>query len=281
MRVWTIILPEIRSRMPKDTCRTDAARDGESLEDLVYRPRISTGNEQVRSANPMIAVPLTLLGYLALGGLGWQIVRHSRKLLAEIPKIIAVDLQDPGDGEVATPPASLPAAGGPPPGAIERPDAPPPPIPANPDAVPEKPPAELPTQDLSGVAFPTQPATGSGGPGPGTGVGSGEGEGPSTGSGAGPGPRVVEFTFSQVEVLYQPKLDYPPMAFRAGIQGTVKVSIVVGLDGIPASAKAFEGPPILRSSAEAYALKWRFKPSTENGVPVLANFTLTVVFKLK
>jgi TonB family protein len=82
-------------------------------------------------------------------------------------------------------------------------------------------------------------------------------------------------------VKFQPKLEYPDLALRAGIQGTVKVAITVGLDGLPVTARALEGPPILRKPAESYAMKWQFKPSTENGVPVFANFPLTVVYRIK
>ena len=271
--------------MLQDTPRTDAARDAESLEDRVYRPRLALGNRQIRGANPLIAVPVTLLGYFVLGLLGWKLVQQSRNLMTEIPKTIAVDLQDVSEGEAppALAPAPPPAAGGPPPGAIQRTDAPPPPIPANADAIPAQQPTELPTQDLSGVAFPAQPATGGSGTGTGTGSGPGEGDGDATGSGQGRGQeaRVVGFDFSQVEELYRPRLDYPPMASRAGIQGTVTVRITVGLDGTPNSAKAFEGPLLLRAPAEAYALKWRFKPSMMNGVPVQAAFDLTVIYKIK
>jgi TonB family protein len=279
MRVWMTILSGIWSRMRRDAHSTDVTRATESLEDLVYRPRLAAGNRAVRGANPLITVPLTLLGYLVLAFLGWQVVKHSKSLLRDIPKSISVDLQDTGEGE-APPAANLaqpPAPMATPPGAIEKPDAPPPPIPANPDAVPATQPTELPTQDLGGVAFPTRPDPGPGG----TGTGTSMGEASGSGTGSGQGPRVVGFDFSQVEVKYQPKLEYPAMAYRAGIQGTVKVTITVGLDGLPISAKAFEGPRLLCPPAEAYAMKWQFKPSTENGVPVLATFVLTVVFKIK
>lgn len=284
MRVWTIILPEIRSRMPKDTRRTDAARDVESLEDLVYRPRISTGNQQVRSANPMIAVPLTLLGYLALGGLGWQIVRHSRSLLVEIPKSIAVDLVDIGEGDAPqVTPAPLPAAGGPPPGAIEKPDAPPPPIPASPDEAPEKPPTELPTQDLSGVAFPAQPSGGPSGTGTGSGPESG-GTGEGTGaSGTGQGPRVVVLEYSAALLIFKPTIpgsEYPKIARAARVQGTVMVDLLVGVDGIPVSAHAYEGPSMLRTSAEAIGMRYRFKPEIRDGVPVMIRFSVPIVYRM-
>jgi periplasmic protein TonB len=260
--------------MPRDPRSTVA--EPVSLADRVYRPRLAEGNDQVRRASRVISLPVTLLGYLVLGLFGWWIVRPASVLPAESPKSVVVDLGDQPDGE--PPPVPVPApAGGPPPGAIEKADAPPPPLPANPEVVPEQPPAELPSQDLSGVAFPSAPAGTLGG----SAAGAGSGEVPGPGTGSGQGQRVVEYVFSQVEVRYQPKLEYPPLAQRAGIQGTVKVAILVGLDGVPISAKALEGPPLLRSFAESYALKWRFRPSLENGVPVVASFPLTVQFRIR
>lgn len=269
--------------MRRDTRRTDASRDTESLEDLVYRPRLSTGNKQVRSANPLIAIPMTLLGYLALGFLGWQIVQHSKSVLTAIPKSVAVDLLDTSEGDAPQPiaPALPPAAGGPPPGAIEKPDAPPPPIPANPDAVPEKQPTELPTQDLSGTAFPTQTSGGPSGTGTGSGPGTSEGTGTGT-SGAGQGPVVMHYDYSPVDPKYRPPdPPYPPVAKMAGIQGTVLVEITVGVDGVPISAHATEGPMQLRSASEASAMKWRFEPLKENGVPVIGTWPLKFKWQLR
>ena len=271
--------------MHRDTHRTDAARDAESLEDRVYRPRLAAGNKQVRSANPVIALPATLLGYLVLGFLGWQIVRHSRTLLKEIPKSIAVDLLDTGEGEApqATAPAPLPAAGGPPAGALEKPDALPPPLPATPDAVPEKQPTALPTQDLSGVAFPTQPPGGTSGTGTGSGPGAGgTSEGTGT-SGSGQGSKVVALEYSDALVIYKPQIpgtSYPRIARAAGIQGTVRVEVMVGTDGVPVSAQATEGPPMLRRDAESIAMRYRFKPEIQNGVPVMTRFSVPIVYRI-
>ena len=270
--------------MPRDTHRTDAARGPEPLEDLVYRPRLATGNRHVRGANPWIAVPVTLLGYLALGLLGWQLVQHSKSLLTEAPKTVSVELQDVSEGDAPQAPAPLPAAGGPPPGAIEKADAPPPPMPANSDVAPEKPPTELPTQDLSGTAFPAPPATGPAGTGSGAGPGAGgtgEGTGPGA-AGSGQSVKVVDYDFQQIKVIYlPPPPPYPPLAKSAHVQGTVKVELIVGTDGVPASVRAVEGPMMLRATSEAYAARMRFRPETENGIPVYARFLLTMPYTLK
>jgi periplasmic protein TonB len=267
--------------MRKNTSRDEASGGNDSLEDLVYRSRLTAGGTRVRSGNPLITLPITLLGYLALGFLGWQLVQHSRTLAKEGPKSVVVDLQDlsEGDAPQTAAPAPLPAAGGPPPGAIEKTDAPPMPVPVTPDTVPEKPPAELPTQDLSGVAVPAQ---GPGGPGgTGTGPGTGEGTGPG-GNGTGQGPLVLHYENSPVKEKYRPPdPPYPPFAKMARIQGTVSIQITVGVDGVPVSAHATEGPMQLRQAAEVYAMKWRFEPVKENGVPVIGTWSLKVSFQLR
>lgn len=267
--------------MGKGRDGSEGSKGIESLEDLVYRPELSLGNARVRNANPFIAIPVTLLGYALLGLAGWALVRQAKALIVDEPRQVIVDLEDSGEGDApqAVAPAAPPAAGGPPPGAIVREDAPPPILPANTDTAPEKLPEALPTNDQSHVAFPPAPAgsaesTGTGS-GPGTG-GTGEGSGASTGP-SGSGVKVIRREYESLRIKYAPpKPPYPPFARSARIQGTVQVDVLVGTDGVPISAKAIEGPPMLRSTAEAQALKYRYEPATENGEPVMAK----TVFKL-
>lgn len=270
------------SQVPKDIA---------SLEDLVYRPRLAEGNAKVRRANPWMTVSLTLLGYLALGLVGWLLVRQTSQPVPEPPKQVIVDLGDLPEGEVPQPagPAPAPAPSGPPPGAIERPDALQPRLPEPPEAPPEKPPESLPTRDQSGVAFPPSPTPNPNttGTGVGTPGGTGEGTGPSgsgSGTGTGQGTRVVEREYSDAIVLRKPSVtsaNYPKNAYSARIQGSVSVELVVGTDGVPVSSRALQGPPMLRSGAEAIALQYRFKPEVRDGVPVMTRFTVKINFSIK
>ena len=92
---------------------------------------------------------------------------------------------------------------------------------------------------------------------------------------------MVEFEFRQVKVFSWPPLPpYPPQAKSLRIQGVVKVRMLVGTDGVPVSADASEGHPLLRRTAEAYALQMRFQPQLQDGVLVSARFTLTMPFTL-
>jgi len=59
------------------------------------------------------------------------------------------------------------------------------------------------------------------------------------------------------------------------------VQITIGVDGLPISAKALEGPVQLRPGAEAYAMQWKFEPCMMGGVPQQARFILNMPFKLR
>jgi TonB family protein len=71
---------------------------------------------------------------------------------------------------------------------------------------------------------------------------------------------------------------YPDLARRMNVAGTVHVAIVVDTTGKVISAKAIDGAPVLRGSAELAVKQWRFKPSTMNGVPVTGKGTVSVRF---
>jgi TonB family protein len=71
---------------------------------------------------------------------------------------------------------------------------------------------------------------------------------------------------------------YPEVARRMKVTGTVHVAIVVDTTGKVISAKAVDGSPMLRGSAELAVKQWRFKPSTMNGKPVNGSGTVSIVF---
>jgi protein TonB len=71
---------------------------------------------------------------------------------------------------------------------------------------------------------------------------------------------------------------YPELARRMNVTGTVHVEIVVDTAGKVISAKAVEGSPVLRGSAELAVKQWRFKPSMMNGKPVIGSRTVSIVF---
>ncbi|MFL6278066.1 MAG: energy transducer TonB [Blastocatellia bacterium] len=62
--------------------------------------------------------------------------------------------------------------------------------------------------------------------------------------------------------------DYPAIAKDNRIAGTVVVLVQIDEKGIPTSAEAISGPPLLREAAKQAAMKWRFKPASLGGKPI-------------
>jgi TonB family protein len=76
-----------------------------------------------------------------------------------------------------------------------------------------------------------------------------------------------------------PKPEYPPLAKNQQAQGQVEVDVVVGPDGTVKDAHAISGHLLLRDSARATAMKWKFDPEKlHNEQDVIG--TLVFNFKL-
>ncbi len=82
------------------------------------------------------------------------------------------------------------------------------------------------------------------------------------------------------QAISKPNPAYPPLAARAGVQGTVNIQILVDEAGKVISAKAVSGHVLLRQAAEQAALRTRFSPTTLSGVPVKVSGTITFNFTL-
>ncbi|MBN2184371.1 MAG: energy transducer TonB [Candidatus Krumholzibacteriota bacterium] len=75
---------------------------------------------------------------------------------------------------------------------------------------------------------------------------------------------------------------YPSLAQSAGIEGTVLIRVVVGVDGKVISASVLQSdvtPAMERSALEA-AKKFIFKPAKQRTVPVRASMAVPIRFKL-
>jgi len=253
----------------------------ESLEDLVYRPSLSEGKREVQKASPLITFPATVVTYALFGLLAWQLAKHSQAVQAAVKKTTGIDLTEQKEDDAPPPPPPpppAPAAPVAPPRAVQKDDTPPPPPVTSQDIVPEVAPRELPKENLSFANSGAASGTGSGPAVAGLGATGGSGMAV-TGSSSG---HVQDVEYSQVKVKYQPPPPpYPPIARIARIQGTVVVQITIGVDGLPISAKALEGPVQLRPGAEAYAMQWKFEPCMMGGVPQQARFLLNMPFKLR
>ncbi|HNX95041.1 MAG TPA: TonB family protein [Holophaga sp.] len=254
-----------------------------SLEDAVYRSSLSEGNNGVKKASPLVTIPATVLTYAVFGAALFFVAKNSQTVQKAVKKTVGIDLAEQKEEDAPPPPPPpppAPAAPVAPPRAVER-DAPPPPPLTNQDVVPEIAPRELPKQDLS-LAYAGSSSAAGNGQVAGAGVAGPTTQGGMSVAGSGSSGHVVDVDFSQVKVKRQPPAPpYPPLAKIARIQGTVVVEITVGVDGVPVSARALEGPPQLRDAAVAYAMQWRFEPCLVGGVPQQARFRLVMPFKLR
>jgi TonB family protein len=75
---------------------------------------------------------------------------------------------------------------------------------------------------------------------------------------------------------------YPNAAKAAGIEGTVILHAIIGMEGNPLSLRVMNGqidPELTRAAVEAVS-KWRYRPTLLNGNPIEVDTTIMVNFKL-
>lgn len=73
---------------------------------------------------------------------------------------------------------------------------------------------------------------------------------------------------------------HPPDARMQHIQGTVKIHIIIGADGIVRDARVLSGPCLLAEAALRAVRQFQYSPSAVNGTPVEIDSTIEVVFSL-
>jgi protein TonB len=96
-----------------------------------------------------------------------------------------------------------------------------------------------------------------------------------------PAPRTVRVSEMQLgEVLRKVVPAYPEYAKRAGVQGTVVLSALVGKDGRVESVDSVSGPPMLVRPAMDAVRQWRYRPYILNHEPVTVQTSITVRFVL-
>ena len=73
---------------------------------------------------------------------------------------------------------------------------------------------------------------------------------------------------------------YPPDAKAAGLQGSVKLMVVIAEDGTLGEIRSVTGPlPMIQSAVDAVR-QWTWKPTTLDGAPVAVITEIMVNFKL-
>lgn len=81
--------------------------------------------------------------------------------------------------------------------------------------------------------------------------------------------------------LHTPAPRYPSLAQRSGIEGRVKIEIIVDTRGHVKSARVVESQPPFDKAALAAVRKWTFKPLKIDGQEVSWKYQLTVRFELQ
>jgi TonB family protein len=73
---------------------------------------------------------------------------------------------------------------------------------------------------------------------------------------------------------------YPIGAARDGIEGTVKLDVIVARDGTVRSVRVVSGPPMLASSAANAVRDWRYGETFLSGQAIETEQYVTIVFRL-
>jgi TonB family protein len=68
---------------------------------------------------------------------------------------------------------------------------------------------------------------------------------------------------------------------NARAQGSVEVQVLISEQGDVLAARAISGHPLLHAASVEAALKWKFKPTLQSGVPVKVAGILTFNYKLQ
>jgi TonB family protein len=74
---------------------------------------------------------------------------------------------------------------------------------------------------------------------------------------------------------------YPPAARNNGVEGTARLSVLIGLDGAIVKMAAVSGPPELITAAAQAVRNWRYEPTLLNGRPCYILTAIDVRFTLR
>jgi len=84
----------------------------------------------------------------------------------------------------------------------------------------------------------------------------------------------------QGKLVYGPKPEYPLLALRAHLEGTVQFTAIIGRDGTVQSLTLVSGHPLFVQAAFEAVRRWRYSPTYLNGEPVEVISPILVTFAL-
>ncbi len=73
---------------------------------------------------------------------------------------------------------------------------------------------------------------------------------------------------------------YPLGARSSGVQGVVRLNVIVAKNGTISEIKVMSGDPLLAEAAIEAVRQWRYRPTLLNGWPVEVDTTIDVIFSL-
>jgi len=85
----------------------------------------------------------------------------------------------------------------------------------------------------------------------------------------------------QERLLHQVAPVYPEEARRQAVEGTVQITVAVGLEGRIHTLVVTDGPAALHQAAEEAVRQWRYKPTLLNGSPAYVVTRIDVSFTLR
>lgn len=74
---------------------------------------------------------------------------------------------------------------------------------------------------------------------------------------------------------------YPAIAREAGIEGTVRLRVLIDKDGVVQEVHLVGGPPSLAVAAQSAVKQWRYQPAVVDGKPVSVITTVAIQFKIE
>lgn len=80
------------------------------------------------------------------------------------------------------------------------------------------------------------------------------------------------------KIVSRPVIDYPPDAAQLNVRGTVRINIIIGLDGHVESARLVSGHPLLAPAALQNARHWVFEPTLVDEKPVRVATEVQIAF---
>jgi protein TonB len=97
--------------------------------------------------------------------------------------------------------------------------------------------------------------------------------------GNGPDPNAYVATDESAEPIYTVRGEYPDIARQAGVEGTVVVQALVGVDGRVRETRIVRSIPLLNGAAQEAVRQWRFKPAATGGGPVATWVSIPISFR--